>query len=273
MKIYIRYKVLEINPKDKIMSIKNQVEKLFKIPDYCQIFYYNNKRLYDDYSFSDYNIKTYSTLELLNLNYIELILNIQNLLGETLIYLRGSDTREDIKKTINEIYKIPPNVQEIFIDSKPIENDTFLKNLINLDNYPIKARLELKFSSEMKIKIQVNSKVMEVDLLKPVKIIAEQFNKKVYYKNNLLVENTLLIQHGIEESDYIELEEGRRELYIFTLTGKIFGIDAVQSDTIERVKILIEDREGIPFVGKAGKLMNKAFEGVRNKQKGPGGPG
>ena len=25
-----------------------------------------------------------------------------------------------------------------------------------------------------------------------------------------------------------------------------------------------EDREGIPFVGKAGKLMNKAFEGIRN---------
>ena len=28
-----------------------------------------------------------------------------------------------------------------------------------------------------------------------------------------------------------------------------------------------EDREGIPFVGKAGKLMNKAFEGVRNKKR------
>ena len=26
-----------------------------------------------------------------------------------------------------------------------------------------------------------------------------------------------------------------------------------------------EDREGIPFVGKAGKLMDKAFKGVRNK--------
>ncbi len=27
-----------------------------------------------------------------------------------------------------------------------------------------------------------------------------------------------------------------------------------------------EDREGIPFVGKAGKLMDKAFVGVRNKK-------
>ena len=28
-----------------------------------------------------------------------------------------------------------------------------------------------------------------------------------------------------------------------------------------------EDREGIPFVGKAGKLMDKAFVGVRNKKR------
>lgn len=26
-----------------------------------------------------------------------------------------------------------------------------------------------------------------------------------------------------------------------------------------------EDREGMPFVGKAGKLMNMAFDGIRNK--------
>ena len=28
-----------------------------------------------------------------------------------------------------------------------------------------------------------------------------------------------------------------------------------------------EDKTGIPFVGKAGKLMDKAFQGVRNKKR------
>ena len=97
----------------------------------------------------------------------------------------------------------------------------------------------------MKIKIQVNSKIIEVDLLKPVKVIAEQLNKKVYYKNNLLVENTLLIQYGIEENDYIEAIGERYPFYIKTLTGKIFGIYAEYTDTIEYVKFKIEDKEGI----------------------------
>ena len=57
MKIKIRYEEFEVNPNDKIMSIKNQVEKCLNVPDYCQIFYYNNKRLFENYSFLDYNIK------------------------------------------------------------------------------------------------------------------------------------------------------------------------------------------------------------------------
>ena len=35
MKIKIRYKEFEVNPNDKIMSIKNQVEKYLNVPDYC----------------------------------------------------------------------------------------------------------------------------------------------------------------------------------------------------------------------------------------------
>ena len=38
MKFRIRYIELEVNPNDKIMSIKTEVENSLKIPDYCQYF-------------------------------------------------------------------------------------------------------------------------------------------------------------------------------------------------------------------------------------------
>ena len=125
MKIKIENQDFEVNPEDKIITIKKDVEKLCRVPDYCQIFYYNDKRIYENYTFSDYNIKDGSRLELLNLNDITIILKFQNILRRNTIYLNGSDTEYQIKKQIFLLYKIPKDYYDIYYESMPIKNQFF----------------------------------------------------------------------------------------------------------------------------------------------------
>ena len=53
----------------------------------------------------------------------------------------------------------------------------------------------------------------------------------------------------------------------FDRTNIVFGIGDKSADImlIGEGPGADEDKQGIPFVGKAGKLMDKAFEGLRNK--------
>jgi len=103
------------------MQIKKEVENRLNIDDYCQIFFYNNKRLYDNNSFSDYNIKEGAKLELINLNRIEVTLKIQKIPRPIMLYLKGSDEEEDIKNQIFEVYKIPKDLKKFFYQSKPFQ--------------------------------------------------------------------------------------------------------------------------------------------------------
>ena len=55
---------------------------------------------------------------------------------------------------------------------------------------------------------------MEVDILKPVRFLAEKFNGMLYYNNIFLPENDLLIAPDIKENDSIVVKGQRSNLYI-----------------------------------------------------------
>ena len=121
--------------------------------------------MYENYSFSDYNIKNDSHLEIVNLNLIETKLIIPNIGRKYTIYLKGSDTVRDIEKAIFDIYKIPTDAQKIYYKSKDLDSYMFFKEIIDLDNYPLEPVLELKFSYELNKKVIINNEPTEINLL------------------------------------------------------------------------------------------------------------
>ena len=203
--------------------------------------------MYENYSFSDYNIKNDSHFEIVNLNLIETKLMIPNIGREYIIYLKGSDTVREIEKTIFGIYKIPTDAQIIYYKSKDLDSSMFFKDIIDLDNYPLEPVLELKFSYELKKKVIINNEPTEINLLKPVKELAKKYDGMVFCKGKYWPENKLLVELEIKENESFLIEKGTRSsLYIDTLTGKTIGIDIEPDDTIEVVKARIQDKEGIP---------------------------
>ena len=184
---------------------------------------------------------------LVNLNFIGTKLIIPNIDRKKTLYLKGSDTVRDIEKTIFDIYKIPTDVQKIYYKSKELDSYMFFKEIIDLDNYPLEPVLELKFIYELNKKVIINDEPTEINLLKPVKELAIKYDGMVFCKGNYRSENILLVELEIKEYESFIIIKGTRHfLYIKTLTGKTFGIDAELSLTIEEIKGRIQDKEGIP---------------------------
>ena len=251
IKISVGYRELEVNPEDKIFSIKEKIEKVLCVPDYCQLFYFKGKRLHDHYSFSDYNIKEGSHLELVNLSKIKVDLNVPDLPRPFTIDLSCSDSISDIKNKITGTFKIPYDNYTIYYDSNPIESyNFFLKKIVNLNKYPIQLTLDLKITLPKTVNVQINSKLVEIDLLKPVRYLAEKYNALLFVKSNrygYMSENELLIQNNIKENDIIEIRGKRSKLYIRTLTLKCIGIDDIEfSKKVFELQEKIQDKEGIP---------------------------
>ena len=64
-----------------------------------------------------------------------------------MLFLKGSDEKEDIKNQIFEVYKIPKDLKKFFYQSKPFQFRYF-KEIT--ENALCPLILELKFSKEIK---------------------------------------------------------------------------------------------------------------------------
>ena len=190
---------------------------------------------------------------------MQILVNI--IRGKSYVFdIEPSYTIEMIKNLIEAKTNIPITQQRLFHETFELK-----KNYYSLDDYDFSKAL--KFNVLLKPKEQIvfinwiNGKkgfIVEVELTDKIKQLKMKIQKlekipysqqKLFFNFDLLKDDNLtLYDYKIENESIVNLDTDLNIVFIIiqTLTGKKLSFYVELSITVENLKSLINDREGIP---------------------------